>query len=190
MAVVERVGAALAPRFAAVRRALGAPERTTRTAVVLGRVLGLGVAVCFLTGLYSHLLQHPIPGLALPTRPVGLYTWTQGLHVAAGTALIPLLLAKLWVVYPRLFAWPPVASLWQLLERASVAVLVATGLLQVVMGMLNTFQWYPWPFSFTKTHWGLAWVFAGAVLVHVGVKLPLILRHWRHGAEDVREEQQ
>ncbi|WP_051192053.1 hypothetical protein [Microbacterium luticocti] len=186
MSVVDRLGAVVQPRFAAVQRALGAPERTTGTAVAIGRVLGAAVGVCFLTGVYSHLLQHPIPGLALPVRPVGLYAWTQGVHVAVGTALIPLLLAKLWVVYPRLFDWPPVRSVTHLLERVSVAVLVATALLQVFMGTLNTFQWYPWPFSFTKTHWALAWVLAGAMLLHVGVKLPLILR--RPGATGSAED--
>ncbi|WP_292869856.1 hypothetical protein [Microbacterium sp.] len=181
--VVERMSDALAPRFAAVRRALGAPERTPRTAVVLGRVLGAGLVICFGTGVYSHLLQHPLGWLPLPTRPVDLYAWTQGLHVAVGTALLPVLLGKLWVVYPRLFTWPPARSVAQIAERASIAVLVASALLQVLMGTLNTFQWYPWPFSFTATHFALSWVLVGAMVVHIGVKLPVIAQYWRRGAE-------
>lgn len=181
--VVDRLSAAAEPRAAALRRALASPERAPHTAVVLGRVLAVGFVVCFVTGLYSHLLQHPIPGIALPTRPVDLYQWTQGIHVAVGTALGPLVLAKLWVVYPRLFEWPPVRGAAQLLERASIAGLVSTAILQLVMGTLNTFQWYPWPFSFPKVHWALSWVLIGMLAIHVAVKLPVIARHWRHGAD-------
>lgn len=177
--IVDRLEARTQSQFAAARRALGAPERSPRTAVVIGRLLGAGLLVCFVTGVYSHLLQHPVPGLALPTRPVDLYAWTQGAHVTVGLMLIPLLLAKLWVVYPRLFAWPPLDSLAHLVERGSIAMLVATALLQLLMGTLNIFQWYPWPFSFPRTHWALSWVLIGLVVVHVGVKLPLVLRHWR-----------
>lgn len=180
--MVQRLGASLERRAATVRRALDAPERTPRTAVVLGRLAGIGVLVCFVTGLYSQLLQHPIGWLPLPTRPVELYAWTQGLHVAVGTALLPLVLAKLWVVYPRLFAWPPLRSPADVAERGSVAVLVSATLLQLVMGTLNTFQWYPWPFSFVRTHWALSWVVVGAIVVHVAVKLPVIAREWRREA--------
>ena len=178
----QRLGTALERRAAGVRRALDVPERTPRTAVVIGRIVGIGFSVCFVTGLFSHLHQHPIAWLPMPTRPVELYAWTQGVHVAVGTALLPLVLAKLWVVYPRLFTWPPVRSFANVIERASVAVLVSTALLQLVMGTLNTFQWYPWPFSFTRTHWALAWVVAGAIAIHVGVKLPLIVRHRRRSS--------
>jgi hypothetical protein len=178
----QRLGTVLEHRAAGIRRALDAPERTPRTAVVLGRVVGIGFAVCFLTGLYSHLQQHPLDWLPLPTRPVDLYAWTQGLHVTVGTALLPLVLAKLWIVYPRLFAWPPVRSLVDVVERGSVAILVSASLLQLVMGILNTFQWYPWPFSFPRTHWGLSWVVVGAIAIHLGIKLPLIVRHWRRAA--------
>ena len=180
---VTRWSDALAPRARAVQHALGAAERTPRMAVVIGRVLGAGMLVCFVTGIYSHLLQDPMLPVALPTRPVELYQWSQGTHVMVGTALIPLLLAKLWVVYPRLFRWPPVRSLADLAERASIAVLVSASLVQLTMGLLNTFQWYPWPFSFRAVHWALAWVVVGALLVHLGVKLPLIARHWRRSRE-------
>jgi hypothetical protein len=163
-------------RAGAVREALAAPERSTRTAVLLGWVLAGGFAVCFATGLYSHLLQNPVPGLVLPTRPVELYQWTQGAHVIAGTALIPLVLAKLWVVYPRLFVWPPLRSWRDAIERAGIAVLVGATLAQLAMGLLNTFQWYPWPFSFRTVHFGLSFVIVGAVLFHLAMKLPLIVR--------------
>lgn len=181
--VVGRVGDAIAPRAQAVQRALGASERTPRMAVVVGRVPGIGMLVCFGTGLYSHLLQDPLPWLTMPTRPVELYQWSQGIHVATGTALVPLLMAKLWIVYPRLFEWPPVRSIGHLAERAGIAVLVSASLVQVAMGIINTFQWYPWPFSFRATHWALAWVIVGALFVHLGVKLPVIVAAWRRGGD-------
>ena len=182
--ITDRIADAAATRAAGIRRALGAPERRPRTAVVLGRMAGVGFAVCFLTGVYSHLHQHPLDWLPLPTRPVELYAWTQGTHVAIGTALLPLVLAKLWVVYPRLFAWPPLRRPLDILERGSIAVLVAASLLQIGMGVLNTFQWYPWPFSFVRTHWALSWVIIGAILVHIGVKLPVIAANWRRPEDD------
>ena len=152
-----------------------------RTATVIGRLLGIAFAVCFLTGLVSHYLQHPPGWLAddLPSRPVWGYRLTQGLHVATGTAAIPLLLAKLWTVYPKLFAWPPLRSLAHGLERASVAVLVAGAVFELATGLLNTVQWYPWPFPFIQVHWAVAWLVTGALLVHLAVKAPQISAHWR-----------
>ncbi|MEU4091560.1 molybdopterin-dependent oxidoreductase [Streptomyces sp. NPDC026673] len=151
-----------------------------RTATSIGRWLGLAFVVCFVTGLISHVLQHP-PGWAvgaLPSRPVWGYRLTQGLHVASGVAAVPLLLAKLWTVYPRLFAWPPVRSVRHALERLSVAVLVAAAVLEVVTGLLNTAQWYPWPFSFVPVHFAVAWLVAGSILLHLAVKAPAIRAHW------------
>jgi hypothetical protein len=106
------------------------------------------------------------------------YRLTQGLHVASGIAAIPLLLAKLWTVYPRLFAWPPVRSVRHALERLSVAVLVAAALFEVATGLLNTAQWYPWPFSFVPVHYAVAWLLAGALVLHIAVKAPEIRAHW------------
>jgi cytochrome b561-like protein len=181
--LTARIDAIVVPRLDAVQTALQSPTRNPRGAVVVGRLLGADVLAVLLTGLWSHVVQDPPEWLTLPTRPASLYQWTQGAHVVLGTALLPLVLAKLWVVYPRLFTWPPVTSVANGLERASVAVLVATSLLQPVTGLLNTYQWYPWPFPFRETHYALAWVMAGAVLVHLGVKLPVIRQHWRDGGE-------
>lgn len=172
-----------------VQAALESPARHPRTAVVLGRLLGLGFLVCFGTGLYSHLLQDPLPGMAFPTRPVSLYRVTQGVHVAVGIALIPLLLAKLWTVYPLLLKWPPVRSVAGFLERAAIALLVASALVELTIGLANIFQWYPWPFNFRQTHFVLAWVIVGALAIHIGVKLPVIVRWWRRrGSIDARGE--
>ncbi|MFI9645800.1 molybdopterin-dependent oxidoreductase [Streptomyces sp. NPDC052040] len=151
-----------------------------RTATVIGRWLGPAFAVCFLTGLVSHVLQHPPAWAAdrLPSRPVWGYRLTQGLHVASGIAAIPLLLAKLWTVYPRLFAWPLVRSVRHALERLSVAVLVAAAVFELATGLLNTVQWYPWPFSFVPVHYAVAWIAVGALVLHLAVKAPEIRAHW------------
>ncbi|WP_329113650.1 molybdopterin-dependent oxidoreductase [Streptomyces sp. NBC_01465] len=152
-----------------------------RTATAIGRWLGAAFAVCLVTGVVSHYLQHPPGALVdvLPSRPVWGYRLSQGLHVASGIAAIPLLLAKLWTVYPRLFVWPPAESVLHGLERLSVGLLVAASVFEVFTGLLNTVQWYPWPFSFVPVHFAVAWVVAGSVLLHVAVKYPLIRAHWR-----------
>ncbi|WP_318552175.1 molybdopterin-dependent oxidoreductase [Kitasatospora fiedleri] len=149
--------------------------------MAIGRWLGAAVLLCFATGLISHLLQDPPSWLAphLPSRPVNGYRVTQGLHVISGLAAIPLTGAKLWTVYPRLFAWPPARSVLQGLERLSIALLVSAVLLQLFTGLLNTLQWYPWPFPFRQTHYWTAWTAVGALLVHLAVKAPVIAAHWR-----------
>ncbi|MFI6377095.1 molybdopterin-dependent oxidoreductase [Streptomyces sp. NPDC050546] len=151
-----------------------------RTATSIGRWLGPAFAVCFVTGLVSHFMQHPPGWLAdhIPSRPTWGYRLTQGLHVASGIAAIPLLLAKLWTVYPRLFEWPPVRSVKHALERLSVAVLVAGAVFELATGLLNTAQWYPWPFSFVPVHYAVAWLVVGALVLHIAVKMPEIKAHW------------
>src|SRR5207244_11518566 len=67
----------------------------------------------------SHLIQQPPSWFVWPSRPAGLYRVTQGLHVATGIASIPLLLAKLWTVYPLLWTWPPARNVAHAVERRS-----------------------------------------------------------------------
>jgi hypothetical protein len=167
-----------APRHGPMRPgAFPSKLRSTRLTARLGVALGVAFGVCFLTGLLSHLIQHPPGWFWWPARPVWLYRATQGVHVATGLATVPLLGAKLWSVYPRLFAWPPVRSLAHAAERAGVAVLVAAALFQVVSGILNVSRWYaPMPFFFTTGHYWVAWLAVGALLVHVGVQLPAVRR--------------
>jgi DMSO/TMAO reductase YedYZ molybdopterin-dependent catalytic subunit len=167
------------PFVRSLRRRADTPGRGPRTTVVLGRLLGVGVLLCFATGLFSHLVQEQPAWLPLAPRPVWLYRVTQGVHVGVGLALAPLLLGKLWSVHPRLFAWPPVTGVRSALERLSVLVLVATALLQVAIGVMNTAQWYAFPFSFRPVHYALAWVLLGSAVLHVAVKAPVIARHWR-----------
>ncbi|HSE70700.1 MAG TPA: molybdopterin-dependent oxidoreductase [Nocardioidaceae bacterium] len=164
---------------------LRGPEVASR----VGLWLGICFAVAFLTGVYSHLAQAAYPVLPLPTRPAWLYRVTQGAHVAAGTAAVPLLLVKLWTVYPKLFVRPPRerrALLLHGLERASIGVLVAGAVFQLATGLANASQWYPWTFSFRATHYAVAWLTIGALLVHIGVKLPVITRVLRTDVDDVR----
>jgi DMSO/TMAO reductase YedYZ molybdopterin-dependent catalytic subunit len=141
-----------------------------RSAAWLGLALGVTFATCFVTGLWSHLLQDPPPWFTAPARPAGLYRITQGVHVASGTASIPLLLAKLWVVHPHLVAWPPARSLLDTIERLALVPLVGGALFLLVSGILNVARWYPWSFFFPRAHFWAAWTTIGALVVHVGAK--------------------
>jgi DMSO/TMAO reductase YedYZ molybdopterin-dependent catalytic subunit len=142
-----------------------------RVAAILGIALGVSFSVCFATGLLSHLAQNPSRWLAWPARPRDLYRWTQGIHVVTGMASIPLLLAKLWTVYPHLWRWPPVRGVAHAVERAALVPLVGGSLLLLLTGTQNIWYWYPTPFSFVATHHWTAWVTVGALIIHVGAKL-------------------
>jgi DMSO/TMAO reductase YedYZ molybdopterin-dependent catalytic subunit len=164
--------------------------RSQRLTSQLGIVLGAAFLICFATGYLSHAIQHPPPWFWWPARPVWLYRVTQGVHVATGLALIPLLLAKLWSVYPRLFAWPPARDAAHALERGSIAVLVASALFQVTTGVLNIARWYgPMPFFFTTAHYWNAWLAIGALLVHIGVQLPVIRRSLSRSAREITADE-
>ena len=161
--------------------------RSAAVAARVGTVLGVCFGVCFLTGLVSHYAQSPSQPVPFPTDPVWGYRLTQGLHVTTGIAAIPLLLVKLWTVYPLLLRSVPRgwgARVRELAERASIAVLVAAAIFLLVTGLLNTTHWYPWEFSFRRTHHALAWVAIGALVLHVAVKLPVIGQALGHDVED------
>jgi DMSO/TMAO reductase YedYZ molybdopterin-dependent catalytic subunit len=147
------------------------PRHDERTAALLGLALGVCFTICFLTGLYSHLAQHPTSWFHLPARPAGLYRVTQGLHVLTGIATIPLLLAKLWAVFPKLLQWPPVTSVAHLLERVSLVPLVAGALFQLWTGLADIDLWYPLPSFFPTVHYWTAWITMGALVVHVSAKI-------------------
>ncbi|WP_344193997.1 molybdopterin-dependent oxidoreductase [Pedococcus aerophilus] len=155
--------------------------RTRQLTARVGAWLGVCFLVAFLTGVWSHVAQLPNPWVPLPTRPVWLYRVSQGVHVAAGTAAVPLLLVKLWSVFPQLFRRPPAAARARLLdaaERVSILVLVSSASFQLVTGLANSAQWYPWSFSFRSTHFAVGWVTTGSLLVHIAVKLPIIRDAW------------
>jgi hypothetical protein len=152
------------------------PSRLHHPAVAarVGAWLGICFFICFATGVISHLAQEP--GSWLPSRPVWGYRVTQAVHVASGTAAVPLLLVKLWTVYPRLWIRPPkrpAQLALRVAERLSVGVLVAAAIFQLVTGLANATTWYPWPFSFRATHFAVAWIAVGALAVHIAVKLPV-----------------
>jgi len=149
-------------------------------AVVVGRLLGSAFLICLLTGLYSHFLQDPLPWMHFPTSPSTLYQVTQGIHITAGIACFPLLLGKLYVIYPELFSYPPIKNFAGFLERASIALFVSSSIVQIVTGLFDTFQWYPFPFNFRQVHFALSFVIIGSLAIHIAVKLPLISRYWTH----------
>jgi hypothetical protein len=153
--------------------------RDERVAAWLGGALAVLFAVCFVTGLYSHVQQHPLSWLPTPARPAGLYRVTQGIHVIAGIASLPVLVAKLWVVWPRLLSWPPFRKLPDLVERLGLVALVGGSVFMVFTGIANTAQWYPWRFSFTATHYWVAWITIGAIVAHVGAKWAITTRALR-----------
>ncbi|HEY3673966.1 MAG TPA: molybdopterin-dependent oxidoreductase [Acidimicrobiia bacterium] len=144
-----------------------------RTAAWLGIALGVSFTVCFATGLWSHLQQNPPSWFDPIARPAGLYRVTQGLHVATGIASIPLLLAKLWVVYPKLFQRPVVTSAASVLEKVSIVPLVGGGIFMLFTGLANINLWYPWPFNFRTSHYWVAWITIGALVVHIGAKVTI-----------------
>ena len=172
-----------------VGNAVAAPSRNPRMAVVIGRLLGAAFLICFGTGIYSHFLQEPLPWMVFLTRPIWLYQLSQGIHITAGILCFPLLFAKLYAVFPELFQSPPVRSFPHFLERASIALFVAASLVQITIGLLNTYQWYAlFPFPFRQTHYALSFVIIGSLAIHIGLKLPVIAKYWRKGAADPAEE--
>ncbi|PWI16854.1 hypothetical protein DI272_23820 [Streptomyces sp. Act143] len=167
---------------------------------VLGLVLLVGITVLFVTGLLSYAAYNPDlspvndktpdKGLlgfylfAWPTHPHWLYRLNQGVHVTLGITLIPVLLAKLWSVVPRLFTLPPARSLAHAAERISLLLLVGGGLFEFGTGVLNVQLDYVFPGSFYPLHFYGAWVFFAAFVAHAFLKLPTALRALRHLREE------
>ena len=172
------------PREEDFTSTLRGPEVAAR----VGLWLGICFTVAFLTGVWSHLYQDQPSWLSIPTRPVWVYRVTQGLHYLSGTAAVPLLLVKLYAVYPKLFAQVPLGQrrelVLHLLERLSIALLVAAAIFQLATGVLNTTEWYAWSFSFRSTHYAVAWVAIGALVLHVAVKLPVIRSAFSRPVDD------
>ncbi|RZB14083.1 hypothetical protein StrepF001_40600 [Streptomyces sp. F001] len=171
------------------------PLRGPRFTAVFGVVLLVGITLLFVTGLLSYAAynpdlspvndQTPDKGLlgfylfSWPTDPHWLYRLTQGVHVTLGLTLIPVLLAKLWSVVPRLFALPPARSVAHALERISLILLVGGALFQFTTGVLNVQVDYVFPGSFYTLHFYGAWVFFAAFVVHAALKFPTAVRNLR-----------
>lgn len=153
---------------------------------VFGLVLLIVLPIVILTGLLSYIAYAPqfgqaipanvgwlrLPAFSWPTRPSWLYRLTQGLHVGLGLIIIPVVLAKLWSVIPKLFDWPPARSIAQLLERLSLLMLVGGLLFEIVTGVLNIQYDYIFGFSFYDGHYFGAWVFITGFLMHIALKIP------------------
>ena len=153
---------------------------------VFGSVLLVMLPIVIITGLLSYIAYGPqfgqaIPGdvgwLKLPTfdwpaEPAWIYRLNQGLHVGLGLVLIPVVLAKLWSVIPRLFAWPPARSIAQVLERISLLMLVGGILFEIITGVLNIQYDYIFGFSFYTAHYYGAWVFIAGFVIHIAIKIP------------------
>ncbi|MER5215220.1 molybdopterin-dependent oxidoreductase [Streptomyces sp. NPDC002838] len=170
---------------------------------VLGVVLLGGITVLFVTGLLSYAAYNPdlsrvndktpdkgILGFYLfswPTDPHWLYRLNQGVHVTLGIVLIPVLLAKLWSVVPKLFTLPPARSVAHALERISLLLLVGGALFEFVTGVLNVQLDYIFPGSFYPLHFYGAWVFFAAFVVHAVLKTPAALRNLRELREEKSE---
>jgi DMSO/TMAO reductase YedYZ molybdopterin-dependent catalytic subunit len=167
------------------------PVRGPWLTTMLGSVLLVAVVVVGATGFLSHAAYNPDLGanavvprdhdLQLlifdwPTRPTWLFALNQSLHTIVGIVAVPLLLAKLWSVIPKLFAWPPVASPAQALERLSLLGLVGGAIFQFGTGIFNAQLYYPWHFNFVIAHYYGAWVFLSALALHVAIKLPTMRR--------------
>ena len=153
---------------------------------VFGLVLLVALPIVIITGLLSYAAYSPqfgqaipadvgwlrLPDFNWPTRPSWLYRLSQGLHVGLGLLIIPVVLAKLWSVIPKLFVWPPARSIAQLLERISLLMLVGGILFEIVTGVLNIQYDYIFGFSFYDGHYFGAWVFSTGFLMHIAVKIP------------------
>jgi DMSO/TMAO reductase YedYZ molybdopterin-dependent catalytic subunit len=166
------------------------PLRGEWLTAFLGSMLLPLLVICGITGFLSHSAYDPNLGANdvtggfdsgfyfwdWPTSPVWLYSLTQSLHVLSGLAAIPILLAKLWSVIPRLFERPPVRSLAVGLERLSIATLVASALFLFATGTLNITYWLPFAFPFVSAHYFAAFIFVAALALHVALKLPIAAR--------------
>ena len=160
---------------------------------VFGAVLLVGLPVVTLTGLLSYIAYGPQFGQAMPadvgwlrlpqfdwpTDPSWLYRLTQGLHVGLGLVLVPVVLAKLWSVIPKLFSTPPIRSIAQALERLSLIALVGGILFEITTGVLNIQYDYIFGFSFYTAHYWGAWVFIAGFVSHASLKTPLMIRSLR-----------
>jgi hypothetical protein len=147
------------------------------------------IVICAVTGFLSHVAYETefagnsvtggdgllAPVYSLLDWPAGfawLYAVNQGLHVVSGLAAIPLLLAKLWAVIPKLWERPALRSLAHAVERLGLALLVGASLFVFATGVLNIQVYYPFGFGFVPAHYYAAFIFIAALAFHVATKLP------------------
>jgi DMSO/TMAO reductase YedYZ molybdopterin-dependent catalytic subunit len=146
------------------------------------------ITVIALTGFIDHWAWYPdiqgngTFGPSLFHFPASWPSWsyavTQGTHVTLGLMVLPLVLAKLWSVMPRLFQRPVVRNVAGALERISLLALVASVLVEFATGVLLA-EDYPSNFNFDVIHYYGAWVFGTMFVLHTCVKLPAVRRAYR-----------
>jgi DMSO/TMAO reductase YedYZ molybdopterin-dependent catalytic subunit len=176
------------------RAAWQSPVRGPWLTSLLGSALLPLIVICGVTGFLSHVAYDPElgenssigagAGLDLklflwPSTPAWLYAVVQGLHVGSGLVAIPILVAKLWSVIPKLWERPAVRSAAHALERLSLALLVGGALFVFATGVLNIQVWRPWSFSFVPAHYYAAFIFLAALALHLVVKLPVVRRTFK-----------
>jgi hypothetical protein len=154
----------------------------------LGTLLVPAITVIALTGFIGHWAWYPglqgngTFGPELFHFPASWPSWsyavTQGTHVTLGLMVLPLILAKLWSVMPKLFQRPVVRNLAGALERISLLVLVASVLVEFATGVLLA-EDYPSTFNLDVIHYYGAWVFGTLFVLHACIKLPVIRRAYR-----------
>jgi DMSO/TMAO reductase YedYZ molybdopterin-dependent catalytic subunit len=159
----------------------------------LGMVLVPAIAVMAVTGLISHWAYYPeLPGNATanPAGDIPLffhfpsswpswgYALNQGTHVTLGLMTLPLILAKLWSVMPKLFQRPVMSSLAGALERISLLALVGSVLVEFATGILVVDDYFRGG-DFYALHYYGAWVFVTMFVLHACVKLPTVRRAYR-----------
>lgn len=181
------------PPGSGIGRRFRSPLRGPWLTSVFGSVLLVSLPIVIITGLLSYSAYGPQLGQALPadvgflrlphfqwpTRPSWLYQLTQGLHVGLGLILIPLVLAKLWSVIPKLFRWPPARSIAQVLERITLIMLVGGILFEIATGVLNIQYDYLFGFDFYSAHYYGAWVFIIGFVGHAVLKVPVMIKSLR-----------
>jgi DMSO/TMAO reductase YedYZ molybdopterin-dependent catalytic subunit len=160
----------------------------------LGTMLLPAITVIALTGFISHWAYHPElalnatanPADDIPTFfqfnaswPTWSYAVTQGTHITLGLMTVPLLLAKLWSVMPKLFARPNWRNVASILERLSLLLLVGSVLVEFATGILDIDYAEPGGIGFYPIHYYGAWVFGIAFVLHTLVKLPTVRRAYR-----------
>ena len=175
------------------RHAWRSPLRGPWLTSVFGFLLLISLPLVILTGLLDYIAYGPrlhqaipahvgflhLPYFNWPTRPAWLFQLTEGLHVGLGLVLIPVVLAKLWSVMPKLFTWPPARSVAHVLERLSLILVVGGIVFEMVTGLLNIQYDYIFGFSFYTAHYFGAWVFIVGFVVHVSLKFPTMVRSLR-----------
>lgn len=188
------------------------PIRGPWLTAALGIVLLIGFPIVFLTGLISHAAYMPQLGdnavvprefdlqfvtFDFPTKPVWLYAFTQGTHVTVGILLVPVVIAKLWSVIPKLFQWPPAPNPAEVLTKLANLLLVGSAFFQLATGIANIQLWYPWDFNFVVAHYYGGWVLIASIVLHVAIRMPKVraamrtnedLRPLRTNLQDTRSE--